>query len=748
MSNALQRSNVQGIRLVSLSALVTFLFACAPASDTLTDQTGDVESNQISSEYIAPGEVEAPEATWDGYIRSAFFVPMSDGTKIAVDVLLPKTFVGEGDPIDSFPVVFEYTPYQRSFLLPQTGKVFVPREREFFLNHGYAYVSADMRGTGASFGYKSVSLEKNTAIRDGGELVNWIADQTWSDGNVGMRGGSFEGLSQLWTASEKPEALKAIIPTVNSFQRFGLRPGGIFSGSFLEIWDDLDSTSSVNRIPTGNEGGFALPPAPPVVDEDGDGELFDEFPIDKNGNGYFADDYVWPIDPNAPPEYADGEERPNAYYFNAVMEHVLHPDGAPGNQDASYVVKTQSFMDFSEARGGQTASAATNSYGLLPDVADSGVAIYNIGGWFDGFPRATFLTYATLAETNPSRVSMFPIYHQGISANAAEVLGVPAELVGATRYTELMFQEQLRWFDRWLKNIDNGIDREPPVNIFVFNGEGWRGEQEWPLAREQRTSFFVSSEQTLQVEQTGQVGQDQYLAEMSHSSGWFPMIDNQALVFKEQNSDVGSIEYGPRFLPTNRQQMMGIPETAPFRTEATDQILAYTSSPLSEDIEVTGHPLIKVWVSSSEDYGDLHFYLEDVAPDGTSLLVSEQPHRVGFSKLVDDDEIIVNNETMDLKPDLPWHGFRKRDYTDAVFADGAIIEVTTDFNPVSWVFREGHRIRFSIAAADWPTYELHPKLAPQNDPTAPDTITPVITLHYGGDMPSQVVLPIIPAKIE
>lgn len=734
-------------RVVWMAGISALISACSSEAElgavAKNDERDEREERQ-ATEYIAPWTSVAPSATWEGYVRSAYYVEMQDGVKIAVDVLLPKTYLGEGDTINAFPVVFEYTPYHRSNLLPETGEVLVPREREFFLSHGYAYVSADMRGTGASFGFQSVTTEKNAAVTDGGELVNWISEQPWSDGNVGMRGGSFEGMSQVWAASEKPKALKAIIPTVIGLDRVLLRPGGVYSASFTEIWDDVHVTNAINRIPQGGEAGLSLPPAPPVVDEDGDGELLDEFPIDKNGNGYFTDDYVWPIDPEAPPEYADGEHRPNAYYFNALMEHVLHPNGAPGNHDWSKTAKAQSFMDYSD-KVGDTGSWATNYFQLLQPVSESGVAIYNVGGWFDAFPRSTFQMYSTLAETNPSRLSMYPIYHQGISAKAAEALNVPDKFVGSSRYTDAMFLEQLRWFDRWLKNIDNGIDNQPPVNIFVFNGGGWRGEQEWPLAREQRTAFFVSPNRSLNPDQPLVSGKDNYVADLSHSAGWPPITDNHKLVFNEKYTDANPSEYGPRFLPTNRQQMMGIPDAAPTRTETADQVLSYTTAPLDEAVEVTGHPIVRLWVSSSEDYGDLHFYLEDVAPDGASLLVSEDPIRVGFNRLVDDDEILGDGSSLDLKPDLPWHGFNKSDYTDRVFADGAIVEVVTDINPVSWVFRKGHSIRLSIAAADWPTFELHPKLSPQNDPAAPDTIVPTITIHYGDGMPSQIDLPVIPA---
>ena len=190
--------------------------------------------------------------------------------------------------------------------------------------------------------------------------------------------------------------------------------------------------------------------------------------------------------------------------------------------------------------------------------------------------------------------------------------------------------------------------------------------------------------------------------------------------------------------------MFGVAETLPYRTEMDKQSLTYTTEPLSEDTEVTGHPIVHVWASSTADYGDFFFYLEDVDENGESVLVTDYYHRAGFATLVDNDEMIPNNPGIDVLPDLPWHGYREADYTDRVFADGAIVEVVTDLHPTSWVFKAGHRIRLSIATADWPVFELHPKLSPSNRPDGSDNIVPTIAIHRGGERASYIELPVIP----
>jgi len=306
-------------------------------------------------------------------------------------------------------------------------------------------------------------------------------------------------------------------------------------------------------------------------------------------------------------------------------------------------------------------------------------------------------------------------------------------------YPTKYLNDILRWYNRYLKGIENGIDKEPPVQLYIVN-HGWRSESEWPLARETRKRLYLAEEKSLRWN-PGEAGSDKHTADLSHDSGWGPMLDAAAVA--EISARRGLSAPSTSYFSRNRFQMMGLPDTAPFRQDKDKQVLTYTSEPLKVDTEVTGLPVIKVWASSSEDYGDFFFYLEDVDPEGKALLVTEQPHRAGFNKLVADDLAVGDESGLDLKPDLLWHGFRATDYTSRVFANGAIVPIEVMTLPTAWVFKQGHRVRLSIAMADWPTFQLHPKLAPSNNPYDKSTRIPVIDVYHGGKHGSYIELPII-----
>lgn len=181
------------------------------------------------------------------------------------------------------------------------------------------------------------------------------------------------------------------------------------------------------------------------------------------------------------------------------------------------------------------------------------------------------------------------------------------------------------------------------------------------------------------------------------------------------------------------------------RTDKDKKCLTYDTVTLKEDVEVTGHPIANLWVSSTADYGDFFVYITDVSPAGKSILVTEGMLRAGFANLHDNDEMIFNGKTgIEVLPEVPWHGYEKADYVDGILADNNIVKLTFDLFPTSWVFRKGHRIRVAIACADWYTFRLHPKLSPRNRPDAPDNIIPTITLHRDAEHQSHINLPVIP----
>ena len=623
------------------------------------------------------------EQSYKNSTKSSRFVAMRDGVKLAVDVYLPA----DGPQKGAFPTVFVFTPYGRALINPKLGKI-VPGhfETQKFLSYGYAVVIADFRGTGASFGtfiFSDLHIGK-----DAREIIDWIAGQPWCDGNVGMIGQSFVGYSQLAAAGQKPKALKAIIPEVINFEVYSetIRPGGIFLQNWVAGYNDYLGKRNLNAF----DG--AILPAAPVIDEDGDGELADEIPVMTKGDPTtFLDD--------GPPTYADGIARNGNFYYLATLDHT---------KNMSYKLYAENFFYWDTADPAfpdQTARKGSSG-ALLRNIADAGIPVLHLGGWFDGYTTGTMKLHATLAPHSTSRLVMAPRFHIGMPSAYREYFSYSDSL-----YNQL-FVEKLRFLDRYLKNIQNGIDRQDPVFIYVMN-KGWRAEKEWPLARQRMTDFFFSGGHRLSnTPATG--GADDYRVDFTHSSAF------------------GSNHSSRLLLVTTPDRLM-------IRTALDLKTLNYDTPPLEAEVEVTGHPIIHLWVSSNRKDGDFHVYLTDVDEKGQSLYVTEGRLRAGWKNLQNADDQVAGG--FKVLPELPWHGYAKDQYVNDPLADKRIVKLEFDLMPTSWVFKKGHKIRVAIAGADTGNFELNPVLALHNQ--AGEALETTMTVHRTAAYPSKIILPVI-----
>jgi len=593
---------------------------------------------------------------YTGYNRTSTYVEMSDNGHIATDIYLPDGYTGKGKISIKFPVVFIFTPYNRATIHPETSEV-IPTSNarpgegiERYFEYGYATVIADLRNCGAT---KDAALTFGFRYqKDCGEMVDWIADQPWSNGKVGMVGGSHVGWTQLAAAGQKPAALKAIMPAVVPFDAFTgqFYPGGIFMQSFMTGF----GRSEVIKKELEKRADEVCAPV-----------------LDKNGKSVL---------------------------IKKKKEHI--------EDDIDIEIENNLCID-SRAASGETIKDLCSN--MIPPIAQTDIAIYNIGGWFDGFIRGTFEIHATLAATNLSRVAVFPGFH---------------DLVNGFMYDDFkakvpdLVSERLRFFDHYLKGIDNGIDKQPPVLIYNMHGDGWRLENEWPLARQTVHKLYFN-ENNLLADTVGNSDADPY-----------QMTFNQDMRY---GNNLSSRWTGLSAVP---------PAASPDMTAKDKENLCYSCKPLDKDTEVTGHPIVKLWVSSSSDNADFYLFLEDVDENGRALMVTEGQLRSDWAGLYNNDEI--TDHGIKILPELPWHGYAKAQKQENALAGHKIIELTIDLLPTSWVFKKGHCIRLSISGANWPEFQLHPKLSPENNPMAENNIEPFIKIHRGQDYSSVLELPVIP----
>ena len=183
-------------------------------------------------ELIYPPElvrspVPPPGAVLDENVR----VAMRDGVQLAADVYRPES-------PGRYPVLLSLSPYSKDIQQqpPQWSHAIESGATGFYVGHGYVHVIAQGRGCGRSQGQWRWfdDLERT----DGYDLVEWIAQQPWCDGNVGMIGDSYWTWSQYAAASAQPPHLRCIClcDGTTDLYRDACYPGGIFNAGFINQW--------------------------------------------------------------------------------------------------------------------------------------------------------------------------------------------------------------------------------------------------------------------------------------------------------------------------------------------------------------------------------------------------------------------------------------------------------------------------------------------------------------------------------
>lgn len=197
---------------------------------------GDADA---SWEFAGPACRLCTDARWtvvqkhlpapSGPLRQSLYVPVRDGTLLAMNVYRPAR---DGVPVATRqPVIFSFTPYRARYYdangkLVELGQLSGGVARALF-DAGYVIAVADIRGKGASFGARR-GFQDRTEARDGYDLVQWLAAQPWSDGRVGMYGCSYLGGTTVHVASTAPPALRAIFSGATDLDKYYfVRNGGI-----------------------------------------------------------------------------------------------------------------------------------------------------------------------------------------------------------------------------------------------------------------------------------------------------------------------------------------------------------------------------------------------------------------------------------------------------------------------------------------------------------------------------------------
>lgn len=544
--------------------------------------------------------LKLPPARYHVGVRYNIRVPMPDGVTLATDHHYP---LAKGD----FPTILIRTPYGRGRSGSLSGLT-ESFKAQRFAERGYHVIIQDTRGR---FDSDGVFEPFANEAADGLATIEWIGEQAWFDGNLGMWGQSYLGYTQWAAALDAPPYLKAIMPAITASQFYtvvyadgayalniGLRWAYLteFIGT-RRGWSNWRAISHTRKVLRGN----IFEPA------------YHHLPINQA-------DSVVAGKPMTPFQDTFSEHDPQAPRWKAID----HSD----------------------------------------DIGRITIPTHLISGWYDAFQRELLADYDRLKQAgNTPYLTIGPWSHVDQRIYAA------------------MFREGLAWFDVHLKGETYKLRRKP-VSVYVMGAKEWRFFDNWPPPSTE-TRYFLQPQRWLYSEA--------------------PQLESSCDTYRYDPADPTPAIGGTMIFPP-----CGPIENSPL--EMRSDVLTYTTSSLTHDVEVIGKVRLDLYVRSSLAHTDFFGRLCDVHPDGRSINICDGLFRIE-----------------------PGHG--------EVQPDGSL-KISIDLWSTAHRFLTGHRIRLQVSSGAHPRWSRN---LGTGEPLGTGTrmMAADQTIYHDRAHPSALVLPVV-----
>ncbi|HXI28259.1 MAG TPA: CocE/NonD family hydrolase [Vicinamibacterales bacterium] len=310
------------------------------------------------------------------------------------------------------------------------------------------------------------------------------------------------------------------------------------------------------------------------------------------------------------------------------------------------------------------------------------VPVLGIAGWHDD-ARGTIRNYTVM-----SRLPNAPVHHVVMDPGAHKGIDyVNGDFGPQARIDHRALQ--LRWFDHYLKAIDNGVDAQAPLDLFIIGDNTWRREREWPLARTTWTDFYLRQNGGLDTVAPGDEPADQYAYDPGDPTPY--LVDARELEL--------SLNEDYRTVHAERKDM-----------------LTYTTAALSKDTEITGPMTATLWAVTDAKDTDWNVMILHVYPDGRVERIQDGIVRARFRDGFDKPSLVEPGRAYKYDVDL-WFTSR--------------------------VIPAGHRLRVTVASAAFPKYDRNLNTGGDNERDTKYVVARQRILHDSAHR-SFVRLPLIP----
>ncbi len=562
------------------------------------------------------------------------------------------------DSDERFPALLSRTPYGKTGATDPNGP------NSLYAQYGYVSITQDCRGRFASEGeYDTIFQE----AADGYDAVEWAARLPCSNGRVGTTGQSYLGLTQYLIACNDPmpPSLQCMAPVSASADYHAswiYQTGGVSKWGWMVPYAIFKGLDTLKR-----QGRRDLMEKMKEYVEGGELSGVRKTRWGLNAFTPLTDEWYRHL-----PIKDWGELLKETAPYMA--EHIAHAD------DGEYWY-----------RANVNHFAETISTPML-----------HVTSWYDTFAEggpAAYQSISTKSEFAVARTGQQLIigpwghllpYTNPSSRGAGDIDFGPNALIDLN-------ETLLRWFDYWLKDVANGIMDESPVSVFTLGENRWQHMSDWPPPNMRQVRYFLHS------------GGEANTLEGNGTLSTVPPSQEQTDAFVyDPDNPVQSL--GGNNLTVD----MGVQDQRP--VEERNDVLVYTSEPITQALEITGPVTVTLWASSSAIDTDFTAKLVDVHPDGYA-------------------QNLLNG--------IIRARYRDSATTPQMMEAGKPYQFTLDLWATSNVFLPGHRIRLEISSSHFPEFDRNLNTG-EAFGEGTQGVTAQQTVFHQEDRASYVLLPVIP----
>jgi len=509
---------------------------------------------------------------------------LSDGTRLAMDVYLPKKVIKARSKCPTILVRMPYWKDNFNFI----GYAYA--------SYGFAVVIQDIRGTGHSEGMNFILIPDR---QDGLETLKWITKQFWYDGKIGMSGASYFGLTQWCVSWDNDNLLTTICPAVSANSNMMRMHGGLNIHSLINAFKKILINVTIHRDSPRNDT-FTNKHVDLLLDPSA------SFYNDK-------------IDVNKPKlSHFEGLPIETIVKFIKRMFKLKELNLSKRNYEYFFVLLDRLLenIDINHEK----------MFGMLDlDVTKISQPVFMLAGWYDLFLEHTLKDYLEIKKNGKgiakehSRIMIGPFAHAAVGGKTNKLDN------GLLNFLRGFIAKE--WYMHWLMEKEYPEMKKPPIKYYVLGLDKWRYSYVWPPERSMYKDLYLHSKGKANTRDGD--GRLSFKAPADESEDLYNFDPIDPVITK-----------GGRNLEISKGAL------DQEDSEMRDDVLVYTSEPFDHGVEVTGDVKIVLYASSSAKDTDFMVKLVDVSPKGKAILILDAGIRARFRNGHDNPELIEPGEVV------------------------------------------------------------------------------------------------------